>query len=122
HFDGTKAKIPNGASTYSTLKEVWESMQRNHFPILATTTKEIWHRRYKMLVMLEHLPMDQLTPAKVSEWVIYWVSHYSSEEYQSGRGLAGRCHFDNELNLVVSIFNWYKESEIFEKEALHLTC
>jgi len=122
HFDGTKAKIPTGGSSYSTLKEVWESMQRNHFPILATSTKEIWHRRYKMLVMLEHLPMDQLTPAKVSEWVIYWVSHYSTEEYQTGRGRAGRCHLNNELNLLVCIFNWYKESEIFEKEALHLTC
>jgi len=27
-----------------------------------------------------------------------------------------------ELNLFVTIFNWYKESEEFEKEALHLTC
>ncbi len=27
HFDGTKAKIPNGGSSYSILKEVWEFAQ-----------------------------------------------------------------------------------------------
>jgi integrase len=121
-FDGTLKDQSATDSGCSTLKEVWESMQRNHFPILATSTKEIWLRRYKLLVMLEHLPMDQITPAKVSDWVIYWVGHFSAEDYQSGRGRAGRCHLNNELNLLVCIFNWYKESEIFEKEAIHLTC
>lgn len=122
HFDGTAALIEQNGSQCATLKEVWDSMQKNHFPILARSTKEIWHRRYKLLTMLEHLPMDQLTPAKVSEWVIYWVNHFSSEDYQTGRGRAGRCNLNNELNLLVCIFNWYKESELFEKEALHLTC
>jgi len=122
-FDGTNVKEENQISQCSTLKEVWESMQRNHFPILATTTKGIWHRRYKLLQTLEHLPMDQITPSKISEWVIYWVTHFSTEDYQSsGRGKSGRCNLNNELNLFVTIFNWYKQSELFEKEALHLTC
>lgn len=122
YFDGINAQAPREGSEYATLKEVWESMQKNHFPILARTTKEIWLRRYTLLKMLEHLPMDQITAAKVSDWVIYWVGHFSSEDYQSGRGRAGRCHLNNELNLLVSIFNWYKESELYEKEAQHLTC
>ncbi len=122
-FDGTKIKEENEQSKCSTLKEVWESMQRNHFPILATSTKDIWHRRYKLVQTLEHLPMDQITPSKISDWVIYWVTHFSSEDYQnSGRGKSGRCNLNNELNLFVCIFNWYKQSELFEKEALLLTC
>lgn len=122
-FDGTKVKVENEQSKCSTLKEVWESMQRNHFPILATSTKDIWHRRYKLIQTLEHLPMDQITPSKISDWVIYWVTHFSTEDYQnSGRGRSGRCNLNNELNLFVCIFNWYKQSELFEKEALLLTC
>lgn len=122
-FDGTKVKEDNEQSKCSTLKEVWESMQRNHFPILATSTKDIWLRRYKLIQTLEHLPMDQITPSKISDWVIYWVTHFSSEDYQnSGRGRSGRCNLNNELNLFVCIFNWYKQSELFEKEALNLTC
>lgn len=122
YFDGTKAQAPKEGCQCATLKEVWESMQKNHFPILARSTKEMWLRRYNLLMMLEHLPMDQITTAKVSEWVVYWVSHFSSEDYQTGRGRAGRCHLNNELNLLVSIFNWYKESELYEKEAQYLTC
>lgn len=122
-FDGTKVREDNEQSKCSTLKEVWESMQRNHFPILATSTKDIWLRRYKLIQTLEHLPMDQITPSKISDWVIYWVTHFSSEDYQnSGRGRSGRCNLNNELNLFVCIFNWYKQSELFEKEALNLTC
>ena len=122
-FDGTKVKEDNEQSKCSTLKEVWESMQRNHFPILATSTKDIWLRRYKLIQTLEHLPMDQITPSRISDWVIYWVTHFSSEDYQnSGRGRSGRCNLNNELNLFVCIFNWYKQSELFEKEALNLTC
>lgn len=123
-FDGTDyLQEEKATSDYSTLKEVWESMQKNHFPILATSTKEIWIRRYKLLQTLEHLPMDRITPSKITEWVMYWVNHFSTEEYQSGgRGKAGRCNLKNEINLFVSIFNWYKQCELFEKEALPLTC
>ena len=82
-FDGTNyLKEDEAKSDYSTLKEVWESMQKNHFPILATTTKEIWLRRYRLLQTLEHLPMDRITPYKITECVMYWVGHFSTEEYQ----------------------------------------
>jgi len=123
-FDGSNVvKQEDGPSDFSTLKEVWESMQKNHFPILSTATKAIWLRRYKLLVPIEHLPMDRITPSKITEWVMYWVNHFSTEEYQSGgRGKAGRCNLKNEINLFVSIFNWYKQSELFEKEAIPLTC
>lgn len=109
-------------SKCSTLIEVWETMQRVHFPLLATSTKAIWLRRYLPWKKLEKLPMDQITPAKVTSWLNDIVEYFRSEFYQtSGRGKASRCNLNNELNLFVTIFNWYKESEEFEKEALHLT-
>jgi integrase len=125
NFDGinsesTKVLEPNN---YSTLNEVWQKMQEVHFPTLATSTRSIWKRRYKLLSNLEHLPMDQITPSKISSWVTYWVEKFNSDDYtSSGRGRAGRCNLNNELNMLVTIFNWYKESEVYEKEALLLTC
>jgi len=108
-------------SSFATLKEVWETMQRDHFPTLATSTKMIWTRRYKLLELIEHLPMDKITPSKITSWVNHWVAEFSNEEYQANRGQAGRCNLNNELNMFVTIFNWYKDSEKYEKEALFLT-
>jgi integrase len=117
-------KIPiKEKSEFATLEEVWEVMQAFHFPLLATTTREVWRRRYRLLKTLEHLHMNQITSGKISEWVTYWVAHFSTEEYRtSGRGRAGRCNLNNELNMFVTIFNWYKESEQFESEVQSLTC
>lgn len=82
----------------------------------------MWIRRYKLLERLENLPIDQITPSKITEWVQFWVNLFSSDEYQeNGRGKIGRCNLNNELNMFVTIFNWYKQSEQFEKEALLLT-
>ena len=67
--------------------------------------------------------MNKITPAKITDWVIDKVTYFNSEDYQtSGRGKAGRCNLNNELNMFVSIFNWYKQSEDFEQEAVSLTC
>ena len=75
-FDGTQASLnpdePDNEN-YSTLKEVWEKMQEKHFPILATSTKQIWRRRYELLQCLEHLPMNKITPTKITEWVMKQV-------------------------------------------------
>ncbi len=109
-------------SQHSTLKQVWQKMQEIHFPLLATSTKTIWKRRYRLWENIEHLPMDKITPSKVTKWISYWVEKFKDEEYQRKRGKAGRCNLNNELNIFVTIFNWYKESEEFEKEALYLTC
>jgi integrase len=109
-------------SSFSTLKDVWETMQKVHFPLLATTTRAIWIRRYGPWKKIEKLPMDEITPSVITKFVQNLVLYYKSEFYQtSGRGRAGRCNLSNELNLFRTIFNWYKESEEFEKEALHLT-
>lgn len=123
-FDGTNLKINDEESSdFSTLKEVWERMQQKHFPTLATSTKQQWVKRFELLENLEHLQMDKITPSKITEWVTEKVAHFSTEDYQtSGRGKAGRCNLDKELNMFVTIFNWYKQSEDFEKEALSLTC
>lgn len=123
-FDGQELSPgPDEKSDYTTLKEVWERMQQKHFPTLATSTKAVWRRRYELLKDLEHLPMNKITPAKITDWVIDKVTHFNSEDYQtSGRGKAGRCNLNNELNMFVSIFNWYKQSEDFEQEAVSLTC
>lgn len=113
---------PNTDFKCSSLKLVWTTMQETHFPTLATTTKAIWLRRYEPWKKLEHLPMNKITPSVVTKFVISLVEYYKSEFYQtSGRGRAARCNLNNELNLFVTIFNWYKESEEFEKEALLLT-
>ena len=125
-FDGISYKITtedNSNSNFSTLKEVWEVMQKHHFPTLATSTRDIWKRRFELLKDLEHLPMDKIVPSKITSWVQKHVEHFKSEDYQgSGRGRAGRCNMNNELNMFVTIFNWYKQSEQFEKEAVLLTC
>lgn len=125
NFDGINDEPKNilEHNDYSTLKHVWETMQKVHFPTLATSTKAIWCRRYRLLKNLEHLSMDQITPSKISSWVTYWAEKFKSEDYKSsGRGRASRCNMNTELNMFVTIFNWYKESEQFEKEALLLTC
>ena len=87
-------------SEYSTLKEVWEAMQEHHFPMLATSTKAMWRRRYKLLIDLECYPMDKIGPSKITEWVNCWVQHFKSQD-QSGRGNARRCNLNCELNLFV---------------------
>lgn len=123
YFDGVSMgdDLETINSSHATLKEVWETMQKDHFPTLATSTKNIWMRRYKLLELIEHIPMDKITPSKITSWVNHWVAEFSSEEYQSTRGRAGRCNLNNELNMFVTIFNWYKESEQYEREAHHLT-
>lgn len=107
---------------YSTLKEVWETMQRLHFPKLSPSTKQVWIRRYELLAPLEHLPMNQITSKTINEWLEYWVKHFQSEEWQvSGSGKHARCNLKNELNLFVTIFNWYKTDDAFEAESKLLT-
>ena len=125
NFDGISAEANEKVDklTYSTLKTVWTALQEHHFPSLATSTKAIWERRYNLLKNLEHLPMNKITPSKITSWITQWVKTFSSDDYQgSGRGKAGRCNMNNELNMFVTIFNWYKESEQFEEEAVLLTC
>ena len=108
--------------SYSTLKTVWETLQKVHFPLLATSTKAIWIRRYIPWKKLEHLPMNEIDPTRVTKFIQELVTYYKSDLYQSsGRGKAKRCNLNCELNLFVTIFNWYKESEEFEKEAVLLT-
>jgi integrase len=121
-FNGKKQEKTNEVRT-SKLKEVWETMQSSHFPTLQPTTIAIWHRRYGPWKTIENLPMEKIIPSTVTKWVNELAEYYRSEYYQSsGRGRAGRCNLNNELNLFVTIFNWYKESEEFEHEAQLLTC
>lgn len=106
----------------SSLKHVWQTMQEVHFPTLATSTKAIWIRRYEHWKTIEDLPMDRISPTRITTWVNDLVEYFKLENYSgSGRGKARRCNLNNELNLFVTIFNWYKESEEFESEALTLT-
>lgn len=127
NFDGqsciSRSSDDEGQSNFTTLAEVWEVMQVHHFPTLATSTKAIWHRRYNLLKDLEHLPMDRITPSRITSWVNKHVEVFKSDDYRSlGRGFAGRCNLKNELNIFVTIFNWYKSSEQFERESVMLTC
>ncbi|EPZ51851.1 site-specific recombinase, phage integrase family [Bacteriovorax sp. BAL6_X] len=106
---------------YASLKEVWDSMQKHHFPTLAKSTKTIWLRRYQLLKTLEHLPMNLITRSKVRSWVEENVEYFKSDFYEgSSRGKAKRCNLDNELNLFTTIFNWYQKHELYEQEAKFL--
>ncbi len=121
-FTGDKEVPIKFESDCATLKEVWEQMQLEHFPSLASSTQGIWRRRYKLLKEIEHIPMDLLTPSVITSWVQRQIKFFKSEEYEDNcRGKAKRCNLDNELNLYTTIFNWYKQSEVFEQEALSLT-
>jgi len=108
--------MPQAKSHCSTLREVWLEMQRSHFPLLATTTRHMWQRRFSLWERVADTPMDEITPSFVTSWVQHWVKHFSDEDYQGRRGAAGRCNLNNELNIFVTIFNWYKQSEQFERE------
>ena len=98
------------------------ALQSDHFPSLEKSTVTIWERRYKLLKDLEHLPMDQILPSTITTWVNDKVSYFKSNDRHISRGHGGRCNLNNELNLLITIFNWYKQSERDEKEALFLTC
>lgn len=126
-FDGIEYKpLADGEyedPSHATLEEVWKKMQEVHFPSLATSTKMVWIRRYELLKDLEHLRMNKITPSKITSWVNKQAAYFKSEKYQNGgRGNAKRCNMNNELNMFVTIFNWYKSSEQFEQEAVLLTC
>lgn len=46
NFDGVSTNYQQDelTSSHSTLKEVWQVMQEEHFPSLATSTKRIWQQ------------------------------------------------------------------------------
>ncbi len=122
NFNGDKEQTITFESDCATLREVWSQLQVDHFPTLADSTKGIWRRRYVLWIEIEHIPMDLITPSVITSWVQKQVQHFKSDEYEQGsRGKAKRCNLDNELNLFTTIFNWYKQSETFEQEAIHLT-
>lgn len=105
----------------STLREVWTTMQKYHFPTLAISTQQVWIRRFSLLEELLDLRMEQITPGVISSWVERHVSYFKSDYYtENSRGNAKRCNLHNELNLFTTIFNWYKSHEDFEEEALNL--
>lgn len=115
-FNGKDYDEPD--PTTSSLKEVWADMQTNHFPTLAESTKSIWKRRYELLVDLEKLPMAEIHYHRLNRWIETKVKYFKSDEYENqSRGLARRCNLDNELNLLSTIFNYYKKSETFMEES-----
>lgn len=104
------------------LKNVWASMQEIHFPSLSLNTQSIWVRRFRLLRTLEELRMDEITSSRITSWVNEHVQYFKLNSDRPGQGNSGRCNLNNELNLLVTIFNWYKNSEKYEKEALTVVC
>lgn len=120
-FDGKTAIKSKRNSEFATLQEVWEVMQEKHFPLLADSTQHIWIRRFTLLKELEFYPMNEITSSVITSWLQKNVKYFKSSDYENlFRGNAKRCNLDNELNLFTTIFNWYKQSEDFEKEAISL--
>lgn len=114
-FNGSSQ--PKSEST-ATLDEVWLAMQKLHFPKLSESTKQVWIRRYALLQDLGHYCMHEITPSKLNEWIEKWVHFYKSEEWQSGgSGRGARCNLKNEINLLSTIYNWYKQEDEFLEES-----
>ncbi|MCB0378072.1 MAG: site-specific integrase [Bdellovibrionales bacterium] len=115
-FDGQKVKRVE--ATTSTLGEVWEAMKHLHFPGLEKSTQDIWERRWKHLSDLKDYHMEEITSSVINDWIERKKKWFESDEYDSlGRGYAGRCNLNNELNLFTTIFNWYKAEDEFEAES-----
>jgi integrase len=93
-------------------------MQRLHFPGLEKSTQNIWKRRWMHLSDLKDYHMEEITSAVINKWIEDKKKWFESDEYDSlGRGYAGRCNLNNEVNLFTTIFNWYKAEDEFEEES-----
>lgn len=117
-FNGERTQ-PTVMDKTSTLGEVWEAMQRLHFPSLRPSTRQVWLRRYRLLEDLAHIPMGELTPTRLNEWIADKVDFFKSGEWEEGGGSGkhARCNLDTEINLLSTIFNWYKQEDEFFAES-----
>lgn len=119
-FNGVESLNAKSKRT-STLGYVWERMRLLHFPALEVSTRRIWERRFEPLSELANLHMEDITSTVINKWIERKKKFYLSEEYKArGRGCAGRCNLNNELNLFTTIFNWYKSEDEFEAESRDL--
>lgn len=107
---------------FSTLGEVYQRWGELHHPSLEKSTIEAWKRRWAALKDLADYPMNEITSTVINRWIQKQKKWFTSDEYASlGRGHAGRCNLNNELNLFTTIFNWYRGEDEFEDEASGLT-
>ncbi len=119
-FNGERTQS-TGMNQTSTLGEVWSAMQRLHFPSLRPSTRQVWLRRYRLLEDLAQIPMGEITPTRLNEWIEDKVDFFKSEAWDEGGGSGkhARCNLDTEINLLSTIFNWYKlEDQFFEESKL----
>ena len=97
-----------------TLLEVWKRMETLHFPSLSTSTKEIWRRRFVNLSYLYDYHMEDIKPSIINTWLAFLIEKYTNADYDLGRGKGCRKYnLDNELNMLITICNWYKGEEEF---------
>lgn len=97
-----------------TLMEVWKRMETLHFPSLSTSTKEIWRRRFVNLSYLYDYHMEDIKPSTINTWLAFLIERYTNADYELGRGKGCRKYnLDNELNMLITICNWYKGEEEF---------
>lgn len=120
-FDTIEEAISWRKRRRATIKEIWKKMQIEHFPTLALSTQQVWFRRYHLLRELENYSFDLLTPSLISKWIEKKVQYFKSDDYISqGRGHSSRSNLNNELNLLVTIFNWYTQQTQFEDQSKNL--
>jgi len=116
-FNG-KEDVTTVEKKTSTLGYVWERMQALHFPSLELSTRRIWQRRWIPLEELQTIHLEDLSSTVINNWIERKKKWYISESYaELGRGYAARCNLYNELNLLQTIFNWYKGEDEFEHES-----
>lgn len=106
-FDGIKRKKKVWQKTTPTLFEVWEAMRELHFPTLERSTIEIWERRFKVLHKIHRINMEDFKPSLIDEWI------RETKDYYLKLPKNKRYNLRNELNLLGTIFRWYRnEPEI----------
>ena len=93
-------------------------MRELHFPSLEISTQRSYEKKWKMLSSLAIYPMSEISATAINEWIENKKSWYQSDEYKRlNRGSSTRCNLYSELNLLKTIFNWYKSEDEFENES-----
>ncbi|MFT6071029.1 MAG: integrase [Bacteriovoracaceae bacterium] len=101
-FDGIKRKKKVWQKNTPTLLDVWESMRELHFPTLERSTIAIWERRFRVLEKLYQVNMEDFKPSLLDDWIRVSKEHYLKLPNSK------RYNLRNELNLLGTIFRWYR--------------
>ena len=88
--------------TTPTLLKVWDLMRKLHFPSVEMNTVSTWERQFKVLKNLHDIHMEDFLPSIIDKWIKDTKEYYST-------GINNRRYtLKRELDLLRTIFRWYK--------------